>query len=193
MRRLFQRAFNGAVMVSAVLFVTTCVLWAYSLSKNRRNFAWGNSRTGIGRSIAVSHGTMSFQTNWGSRTADVTAGYTLGLKEGPDGGWDTAGFHFHRVEWRLFERDWTMLPGVYGNTTEFWFELIWPLLLSLPLSIRLCWIVCASYSRRQRFRRAGRCLACGYDLRAAHGRCPECGAVPVGLKTQPTGLGGKTA
>lgn len=34
--------------------------------------------------------------------------------------------------------------------------------------------------RERRRRRAGRCTACGYDLRASAGRCPECGTVAPG-------------
>lgn len=49
---------------------------------------------------------------------------------------------------------------------------LWPLVLAtgiLPTRRAARWI------RRRSRCRTGRCLACGYDLRATHGRCPECG------------------
>jgi hypothetical protein len=49
--------------------------------------------------------------------------------------------------------------------------------LALPFAVLpLTWAVLA-YRRERRRKRVmvGRCVKCGYDLRASTGRCPECG------------------
>ena len=57
----------------------------------------------------------------------------------------------------------------------------WPvvaLAFALPPLTRTAWAV----RRRRRAARSiqcGHCPACGYDLRATPGRCPECGATPA--------------
>jgi hypothetical protein len=48
--------------------------------------------------------------------------------------------------------------------------------LLLPMLATGIWL--KRWARRRR-RAHGLCTACGYDLRATPGRCPECGAVPV--------------
>jgi hypothetical protein len=59
-------------------------------------------------------------------------------------------------------------------------------LIAVPLSIvstvTAILPVAFVYRRFRCRRRAGLCPSCGYDLRATPERCPECGAVPDGLK-----------
>jgi hypothetical protein len=41
------------------------------------------------------------------------------------------------------------------------------------------WVMARPSTRRRARSAAGLCAACGYDLRASPGRCPECGAEPT--------------
>jgi hypothetical protein len=91
------------------------------------------------------------------------------------------GFEIHSARLNLPKGDysdpqarWTWeqsAPVVRGAAVPYWAVMV--LLLALPA--RVAW------RARRRGRRLGRgqCPACGYDLRATPGRCPECGAVPV--------------
>ena len=54
-----------------------------------------------------------------------------------------------------------------------------PNALALIVLLLLPGIYFARRARAKRRVREGRCLACGYDLRATIGRCPECGTMSL--------------
>lgn len=60
-------------------------------------------------------------------------------------------------------------PGRLAFTLPAW-AIIFPLLILPALKLR-------TLIRRRRRIGAGKCVRCGYDLRASSGRCPECGKV----------------
>jgi hypothetical protein len=71
------------------------------------------------------------------------------------------------------------IPAVYTHTVEI---PLWP-----PVVILGVWAygALARAARRARDLRAammGRCVKCGYDLRATPDKCPECGTIPAGVK-----------
>lgn len=88
--------------------------------------------------------------------------------------------------------DLVAIPGQLPSIREMWHD-------SLDrtfLSINIWWIAggimllislqCVSAVRRISRLRSGRCVQCGYDLRASNERCPECGMlIPIKRKSVP--------
>ena len=66
--------------------------------------------------------------------------------------------------------------GFYSRGSAAWMMPHW-----LPAALLATGPVGWAWRRaaRQRRRKHGHCVSCGFDLRASPGRCPECGAVPA--------------
>jgi hypothetical protein len=72
-----------------------------------------------------------------------------------------------------FEASWGLDGGNYIGHNRMLAIPLW--FLAIVAAIAPALWTRAIYRRRQRIR-AGRCLNCGYDLRASSDRCPECGS-----------------
>lgn len=57
-------------------------------------------------------------------------------------------------------------------------QIVLPFWFLLPMTLLLPGLWYGLHRRQTRRLAAGKCAACGYDLRATPERCPECGAVP---------------
>ena len=78
--------------------------------------------------------------------------------------------------------EWGKFPGdiyYYRFATHAEWSITLPILLPFVLSMILPWIWLHRYRATNQARAHGRCVRCGYDLRATPQRCPECGSVPA--------------
>jgi len=174
------------MMVSLLLCVGTVAVWVQSyraaynidyMGVNRTDPTWVITEAGI----VSSRGSLLL---WWERvwfhcpTAKATGTQLETIVSRP------AGIHFtssqkpwDMAEGRYFDYNELSNPNpLYGRylTKTLCFPIL--ILLAAESILPLCWGW--RLIRHVKYRE-GRCLACGYDLRATPNRCPECGTVPV--------------
>jgi peptidoglycan/LPS O-acetylase OafA/YrhL len=161
MKRLFRRAFKLVPAVSAVLFIATCLLWIASYFV-AQDFAWSDDSNLIGVKLYQGSAWIC-SSNW----------YTWPIPNGFFYSLDRAGHG-------------TIVMGnaVYGKQIPLWkISAILLLAAALP-SLRRFESFLARAIGEMRQNQLEVCTHCGYDLRATPHRCPECGAVPAGTKSE---------
>jgi hypothetical protein len=168
-----------SVVLSALLLAVVCVLWVRSRLVRDYAFVWlrwpadskgprwikldGDSGagqvevawrvwTGAERDQLRKRGGVAAVDAYHRSFAEVPGGYA---RSTPPTAWNALGFKWYS-----------------GPTHSSVCLPYWPAAL-LTAAVPGAWI--GAGARRRRRVRAGRCAACGYDLRASPERCPECG------------------
>jgi hypothetical protein len=160
--------------LSLPLFVAVCVLWVRSYrTPAKPRFPAVDLNFGTpGRTVWIVRASRGSMTLGRVRWDDPALG-------GRPSSWSHG-------RWRFYANRhyWVDPVGKYGSLT-FLTSPCWAvtLVLSLLPSGR-SYCVVREWRRTRLLGNTGRCPTCGYDLRATPDQCPECGAVPDGLKKQ---------
>jgi hypothetical protein len=178
MRRAARHVFTSLSALSLLLTVAVCVLWVQTRSEAFTLLAW---RTGDGntqRTIDAAFGFLRVSTDAERRPVPPD---TVATTLAPVTQWDVRLLGFSSWNDVALSGEMGTLAGTYGYHSAFYVSLAAPLLLAacLPTWVALQFLIRANTRRK---RAAGRCLGCGYDLRAhtVGARCPECGtSVPA--------------
>jgi hypothetical protein len=133
---------------------------------------WGDGTRARAYSVEVK-GPIVFRTAWGMRPAPPGS-YAYGVQS--LGRSEGVGISYHR--WNLTAGGNPQAP-VLGAFMELRVALAWPIVMKM--SLVSLWVILVIRKRRAD-RDGGRCLNCGYDLRATPERCPECGSVPAAAR-----------
>ena len=180
--RLRSIFLNGLTVLSLLLCIGICALWLRSHLSRDYTFAWLPwPADDVGRrylKFDTDSGGGQIELSWRVWTAserrplrlrggiaaddfyhrsflDVPRAYARSI---PPSAWNALGFKWYR-----------------GPTHS---SICLPYCCAAVLTsgLPVAWTI--ARARRRRRVKAGRCLTCGYDLRATLHRCPECGTIP---------------
>ena len=180
MMKPFRRwLFNGMAVVSVVLWCAGAIIWVRSewfcdslMVGHTRNFlfAWGQGDYGY--LVWTSKGEVGF-----GESGPFENPFSSHSRPGESRTWQ---FSYQSGTATPFISVPPLVRYAYGfgwvqmGSADIVILPLWLLLVVVSIW-PLLWI--RSILGIRRFQRAGRCLTCGYDLRATPDRCPECGTV----------------
>jgi hypothetical protein len=200
MTRLLRILFNALVLTSLLLCVTSVGFWvrSYRYHDDYRVLVrdagrvvdvtslYGGLQVAKIENVYNRDGAWGWTWDQGWVTSELKGSGSNSFRPGKD--WqlgDGAGTE-RNDQWLGFR----LLTGHYGTSasTPFWS-------IRVPLGfLSLCFAILPAYwmmgRMMRRKRRPGRCIKCGYDLRATPDRCPECGTVPTAQPARPGGAVG---
>lgn len=190
MRKLGRIARRVATAVSLILLVAVVTAWVRG--------QWGWERVGVTR-LAVDEDTYRA---WHVRADWSNGGIGILMeRDDADGQQVRAAGLPEQVRWKSHYSRMKLLARSGGHKVDVhgasrwvtkategsvgWIEyravylsLFFPCWMGvLVFGVMPAWrgVVWSRERRRRKLRREGRCIGCGYDLRATPGRCPECG------------------